>query len=191
MILIWAVVFIIPEWCYYSPLSFSILSPWWRHQMETFSAWLALCAGNSPQRPVARCFDVFFDLRENKRLSKQSWGWWFETSSSSLWRHCDVSHTSSYSLLFFSFALFLCVSLSPPSCVKCADNQNNHYNRYIEVIMDDLPCGCGGRHNNMYWKINKVLMTAVILSRKAIPTAITAITPCRLRACPALGLIQF
>ena len=22
--------------------------PWWRHQMETFSAWLALCAGNSP-----------------------------------------------------------------------------------------------------------------------------------------------
>ena len=25
----------------------------------------------------------------NKRLSKQSWGWWFETSSRSLWRHCN------------------------------------------------------------------------------------------------------
>ena len=46
--------------------------------METFSALLALCAGNSPvtgefptQRPVTRSFDVFYDLRLNKRLSKQ------------------------------------------------------------------------------------------------------------------------
>ena len=31
------------------------------------------------QRPVTRSFDVFFDLRLNKRLSKQSWGWWLET----------------------------------------------------------------------------------------------------------------
>ena len=23
-------------------------NPWWRHQMETFSALLAICAGNSP-----------------------------------------------------------------------------------------------------------------------------------------------
>ena len=65
--------------------------PWWRHQMETFSALLALCAGNSPvtgefppQRPVTRSFDVSFDLRLNKRLSKQSWGWRFETPSWSL-----------------------------------------------------------------------------------------------------------
>ena len=69
---------------------------WWRHQMETFSALLAICAGNSPvpgefpaQRPVARSFDVFFDLRLNKRLSKEPWGWWFETLSWSLWRHCN------------------------------------------------------------------------------------------------------
>ena len=27
------------------------------------------------QRPVTRSFDVFLDLRLNKRLSKQSWGW--------------------------------------------------------------------------------------------------------------------
>ena len=68
------------------------------HQMETFSALLALCAGNSPttgefssQRPVTRSFDVFFDLRLNKRLSKRSWGWWFEMPSCPLWRHGDVS----------------------------------------------------------------------------------------------------
>ena len=47
--------------------------------METFSASLAICAGTSPvpgefpvQKPVTRSFDVFFDLRLNKRLSKQS-----------------------------------------------------------------------------------------------------------------------
>ena len=41
------------------------------------------------QRPVTRSFDVFFDLRLNKRLSKQSWGWWYETLSCPLWRHCN------------------------------------------------------------------------------------------------------
>ena len=41
------------------------------------------------QRPVTRSFDVFFDLRLNKRLSKQSWGWWFETISRPLWGHCN------------------------------------------------------------------------------------------------------
>ena len=42
------------------------------------------------QRPVTRSFDVFFDLCPNKWWSKQSWGWWFETLSCSLWRHCDI-----------------------------------------------------------------------------------------------------
>ena len=67
------------------------------HDDETFSALLAICAGNSPvagefpsQRTVTRSFDVFFDLRLNKRLSKQSWGWWFETPSCPSWRHCNV-----------------------------------------------------------------------------------------------------
>ena len=46
--------------------------------MEKFSALLAICAGNSPvsgefptQRPVTRSFDIIFDLRPNKQLSKQ------------------------------------------------------------------------------------------------------------------------
>ena len=41
------------------------------------------------QRPVTWSFDVFFHLRLNKRLSKQSWGWWFETPSRPLWRQCN------------------------------------------------------------------------------------------------------
>ena len=71
---------------------------WWRHLMKTFSAILAICAGNSPvpgefpaQRPVTGSFDVFFDLRPNKLLSKQWWGCWFETPSRPLWRHCNES----------------------------------------------------------------------------------------------------
>ena len=69
---------------------------WWRHRKGIFSALLALCAGNSPvtgefpmQRPATQSLDVFFDLRLKKRLTKQSWGWWFETPYRSLWRHCN------------------------------------------------------------------------------------------------------
>ena len=45
------------------------------------------------QRPVTRNFDVFFDLRLNKRLSTQPWGWWFETPPWSLWCHCNETNT--------------------------------------------------------------------------------------------------
>ena len=69
---------------------------WWRHQMEPFSALLALCAGNSPvtgefpsQRPATRSFDVFFDLHLNKRLRKRSRRRWFVTPWRSLWRRCN------------------------------------------------------------------------------------------------------
>ena len=63
---------------------------WWHHQTETFSA-LPVPGEFPAQRPVTRSFDVFFDLRLNKRLSKQSWGWWFETLSRPLWRHRNES----------------------------------------------------------------------------------------------------
>ena len=73
------------------------IHPWWRHQMETFSALLAIFVGNSPvtgefptQRPVARSFDIFFDLRPNIRLRKRYWGWWFKKKSCPLWRHCNA-----------------------------------------------------------------------------------------------------
>ena len=65
-------------------------------KMETFSALLAILAGNSPvtgELP-AKANDTerwcFFYLRLNKRLSKQSRDWWFETPSHPLWRPCNV-----------------------------------------------------------------------------------------------------
>ena len=73
------------------------LDSWWCHQMETFSALLALFAGNSlvtgefpSQRPVTWSIDVFFDRCLNKCLSKQSLGWWFEMLSHSLCCNCNV-----------------------------------------------------------------------------------------------------
>ena len=54
----------------------------WRHQIETFSALLVICLGNSTvtgefpaQRPVMWSFDVFFDLLLNEQLSKHLLGW--------------------------------------------------------------------------------------------------------------------
>ena len=81
---------------------------WWCHQMETFYALLALWEGNPSvtggfpsQRPVTRSFDVSFDVHLNKRLSKQSRCWWFETP----WRHCNdnLSTLRSYMSLKYSF----------------------------------------------------------------------------------------
>ena len=77
-----------PPWC---PEDISVMQ-----QVLTFSALLALCARNSlvtgefpSQKPVTRSFAVFFYLRLNKWLSKQSWGWWFKMPSCSLWPHCN------------------------------------------------------------------------------------------------------
>ena len=66
----------------------------WEHQS---SALLTLCAWNSQvtgefpaQRPATQNFDVFFDLCLNKRLSKQSIRWWFETLIMIWDAHYDV-----------------------------------------------------------------------------------------------------
>ena len=77
--------------------NFAVNYPMMTSSNGKISALLAICAGNSPvpgefptQRPVTRRFGVFFELRPNKRLRKQSWGWWFETLSRPLWRHCNA-----------------------------------------------------------------------------------------------------
>ena len=60
------------------------------------------------QRPVTRSFGVFFEQCLNERLSKQSWGWWFEMSSRPLWRHCnESSYTFRYiARIFFQISFW-------------------------------------------------------------------------------------
>ena len=68
-------------------MDFECVKTWWHHQMKSFSALLAICAGNSPvtrhkgQWRVALIFSLICSW-----LSKQSWGWWFEMPS---W-HYDI-----------------------------------------------------------------------------------------------------
>ena len=116
--------------------------PWWRHQMETFSALPFLCAGNSPvagefpaQRPVTRSFGLSFDLRLNKRLSKQSWGWWFETPSRSLWRHRDV-------LIYDIFIAWSCVHRHLKIKKTIENDQRGHTIYRINKLMSQY---CNGK----------------------------------------------
>ena len=102
------------------------------------SALLALRAGNSSvtgefpsQRPVTCSFDIFLDLRQNKRLSKQSWGWCLRrnrtnydvtvmlpknvektTHSSSLSARCGVSFVNSLSKQNLNIPPFVLCSIS-------------------------------------------------------------------------------
>ena len=113
-----------------SATNIHFIASWRRHQMETFSAFLSLCEGNSPvtseipsQRSVTRSFDVFFDLCLNKRLRNRSRRWWFETPSRPLWRHCngvrsistkqDVSFGSLHSASFWRIAN-ICIRAHSP-----------------------------------------------------------------------------
>ena len=82
--------------------------------METFSTLLALYGVNSPltgefalQKPVTGSFDAFFDLRLNKRLSKQSIRQWIETQSRPLWRHGNVLAVSSDSFTLLLQGCFI------------------------------------------------------------------------------------
>ena len=103
------------------------------------TALMAICAGNSPvtgefpaQRPATRSFDVFFYLRLNKRLSKQSWGWWFETLSRPLWRHYNALVSSGLNvpssywkrifvyLTFYFYYLFIYSSIHISIYIKFA-----------------------------------------------------------------------
>ena len=69
----------------------------WKH----FPRYWSLVRGiHRAQRPVTRSFRVLVDLRLNKSLSKQSWGWWFETLSRLLWRHCNVQRMNGWIITY-------------------------------------------------------------------------------------------
>ena len=130
---------------------------WWRHQMEAFSALLAICAGNSPvpgefpiQRPVTRSFDVFFDLRPNKPLSKQWWGWWFETPSCPLWHPRNESSKQLQKRIY----VFACYMIYAHRYVTCCWKSRLHYTRSFISF----------RHCHCYWRCSKSHIYWLILA---------------------------
>ena len=102
------------------------------------------------ERPVTQSFDVFFDLRPNKRVSKQWWGWWFDAPSSPLWRHCITGKHGTRSL-----TAMLMTRWKKYSCEHCEEifmtcdvNNNKHVYRQSQVRM---PNGCGSSGLNARW----------------------------------------
>ena len=96
---------------WYGAISITVMTPLNGNK----SGLLALCGGTpsvtdgfpSSQRQVTHSFDVFFDLRLNKRLSKQSRRLWFETPSPSLWLHCNDIYLTWTSWRLKSFIPFV------------------------------------------------------------------------------------
>ena len=81
----------------------------WKH----FPRYWPFLPVNSPHKGQWRGALMFTLICPDKRLSKQSLGWWFETLSHSLWRHHNVTCTSpGYNKLNWSTVLGdLCLEL--------------------------------------------------------------------------------
>ena len=109
--------------------------------METFSGFMAFCAGNSTvagefpaQRLVTRRFDVFFDLCPNKWLSKQWRRWWFETPSRSLWRHCnDTASWEALTVIVRKVMLVFQTAAELNRILVVLSNTGCHYINIIEI----------------------------------------------------------
>ena len=134
-----------------------------RHHMETFAALLALCEGNPPvpggfpsQRPVARNFDAFIDLRLNKRLCKKLRG------RCSLWRHCNDCFMNEINI-------HICIHFrpsTPQACLKHWPSCNHitEQSRYLAVVFLDevskYPIACRDRgmgHTLLDQKLTEVI----------------------------------
>ena len=121
--------------------------------METFSALLAFCAGNPPvpgeftsQRPATWSFDIFFDLCLNKCLSKQSWGWLFESPSCSLWRH-SASYRSRENLDF--------VSIVTVQFMICEDNWV-HYHLKVVFVYSHITLHYHHHADSKHWTYSEI-----------------------------------
>ena len=87
---------------------------WWRYQIKHFPHCWPFVTGIhhslASQRPVTQSFDVLFDLRLNKQLSKQSRRQWFEMPSPSLSHHCNGNFYSKYHWLSARLQYCQCIS---------------------------------------------------------------------------------
>ena len=99
----------------------------WRHQMETFSALLAICAGNSPvpgefptQRPVTRNCDVFFDLRPNN-------GWVNNGEAGELRRH-----RAHYDVIVMK--CFICATYTPRQILTAFCQKVSLFEGFVRIL---------------------------------------------------------
>ena len=90
------------------------------------------------QRPVTRSFDVFLDLRPNKRLSEQWWGWWFETQSCPLWRHSYASPSDAVMCITcFLIYIWIWNVTTWMNVSFCLFNRSHSLSHYIQPSRSD------------------------------------------------------
>ena len=105
-------------------------------------------------KPVTRSFDVFFHLRLNKRLSKQSWARWFETPSCSFWRHCNELDTKEHVKVIFHLNF---KSVHSRICIwKCRMRKRRTFCHGLNMLTHyrehavEKACWCKSMINMMY-----------------------------------------
>ena len=99
---------------------------------------------------MTRKFDVFFDLRPKKRLSKQLWGWWFETPSCQLWRHSNNIKTHwpfTEELREATLTEYVCVPCFTPFNTNCLVCQST---LICSMELALIPTHCGTRSPAKY-----------------------------------------
>ena len=82
------------SWLVHGQYKLVLIMPWYTeekfHMLTSSNGNISRVDDEFPsQRPVTRSFDVFFDLRLNKRSSKQPWEWWLQMLLRPLWRYCN------------------------------------------------------------------------------------------------------
>ena len=110
-----------------------------------------LCGEFTVHRPIpltkashAWSFDVFFDLCLNKRLSKQSRGWWFETPSGSLWRHCNALAIGCIRYIPWNSPMLCLVLDVPPNLVYLCDTRIHSFFMIASLAIEQwYECSCG------------------------------------------------
>ena len=108
------------------------------------------------QKPVTRSFGFFFFyLSLNKRLSKQSRVWWFETQSRPLWRHCNV----------LSLPLLLLLRLIPPQHFHY---HYHHYYHCLSLLLPDVVLSLKGAYLQMKWMVGCIYVIHVSVSSEEI-----------------------
>ena len=127
---------------------------WWRHQMETFSALLAICAGNSPvsgefpaQRPVTSNVDVFLICARINCWVNNDEGRWFEMPSHPLWHHRN-DHLPQFMSMHFGGKAFddnHNYSNPPPS-----NYINEGQNCILKIISSFIPAA----NEFIHWNVN-------------------------------------
>ena len=110
--------------------------------METFSALLAICARNSPVPVTSPHKGKWRGALTFSLICARinGWGWWFETLSRPLWRHCnDVGSVKVCNLFFSLFIVRIHIWISKNGEGRPEANHNktqqNHYN---DVIMSAI-----------------------------------------------------